>query len=165
MNRQYERERESFSLHVVWIKKRRNIQDFFCMSSNRTLHLQKFIFSGSKSRSGIETLGLLFCQITSVQADPLLSSASELNVSLVRFSLVQFSSAGVSWVPGPPAAVRNRQYLFLSFCPSDYPPLHHTHVLPSGRHQVAVIVQEAHAGHVTAVATVDMAGSLERKRK
>lgn len=46
---------------------------------------------------------------------------------------------------------------------SDYPPLHHAHILPSSRHQVAVVVQEGHVGHVTAVATVNMAGSLQRK--
>ena len=47
---------------------------------------------------------------------------------------------------------------------SHYPPLHHTHVLPPRRHQEAVIIQEVHVGHVTAVAPISMAGSLGERR-
>lgn len=48
---------------------------------------------------------------------------------------------------------------------SDDPPLHHTHVLPSGCHQGAVVAQEAHIGHVTAVAAVNVSGCLKRKTR
>lgn len=78
--------------------------------------------------------------------------------SLVQFSSVQFSSAGFQ-VP------RHQSKPTVSVSASDYPPLHHAHVLPSGRHQVAVVVQEGDVGHVAAVAAVSMAGSLERQCK
>lgn len=72
----------------------------------------------------------------------------------VRFSLVQsgFLRQGFQ-IPRS-----QNQSVFLSS--SHYPPLHHAHVLPPDRHQVAVVVQEAHIGHMTAVAAVAMARSL-----
>lgn len=133
---QYKREREKrfFSLHVVWMeKKKEKYSGFFCISSNRTLHLQQFISFGIWEQIRKETRRFLFCQFT--------FQFNQIHVfffkrlSLVQFSLVQFSSAGCQ----APAVVRSRQFLF-STSRSDYPPLHHAHVLPSCWHQVAVVV-------------------------
>lgn len=44
------------------------------------------------------------------------------------------------------------------------PPLHDAGVFPSRRDQVTVVVQEADIGHMTAVGTVFMAGSLEKHK-
>lgn len=102
-----------FFLHVVWIKKRRNIQDF-CISSNLTLHLQQFISLGIWEQIRKENLRkrvpLLSIHFSSGRSTFVFS----FNLSLVRFSLVQFSSVSLSWVSGPGS--RKKPTVSVSVC-------------------------------------------------
>lgn len=140
----------------MWLKKKGNIF-FYFKQLHKTPPTVCLVWDLRADQEKKRFLLFLFCQFTSVQQIHILSFW--VNLSLVWISSVPFSLVCFSRISGFSSG---NKYLFLR-APSDYPPLHHAHVLPSSWHQVAVIVQEGHVGHVTAVATIRMAGSLKGK--